>query len=358
MERWKAAIIDDGISGERFPGVENWTVDGAGNIVPGPLPRGRRMSHGETCFSLLSRYAPRAVSAADWLSVQVLERETERGNVARLCRALEFCARKNVRLIHMSIGTSAFWDFEPLEQAVRALLARGIHIVAAADNRGGVTLPACLPGVLGVRLDLSLTGGAYRYRGERLDRIEFGASGRHSPPEGQAPIPPCNSFAAPVVTAAALTLLQRQPVLTAGELKAALIHGARPVGTPEELPLPEPGHDALLLRMDGYSREALLERMDQLRRAFLREGYYCGAAAALEAPLPDWLLPLKTPEDLWQIHRFYQHDVLLAAAEQSLLGSAEPGAVLWYREPPESGIPAFPDAPAEKMIKEILKEFG
>lgn len=357
MSDVKIAVVDDGVSQALFPEVQNFAVEAEG-VVERRLPAGERESHGEICLRIIRRYAR---VPAEWLSVQVLSRETERGNAEKLLRALDFCGRRGAELIHMSLGSSSFWDFDALQAKVRELTDRGVLLVAAANNRGTVTVPACLGNVLGVKCHWRLRGGDFCLREDTLDGIDYAASSQHLLEGRERPVPLCNSFAAPVVTAKVLDFLSRRRGASLEEVREHLRSCAVPRPEDALFPerLPQPGHDTLLLLFWGDEPAAFLGRMLELRACFAREGYYCGVATDCLEDREKWVLKLLGGEDLWRAHCFYQHDVLLLAVRDRVFSKGDQvGAVVYRGECPADFETALPDAPAEKLFQELLRIFA
>jgi len=112
------------------------------------------------------------------------------GSLEDLLVALEWCANNSVDLIHMSLGTRQFDDFDSISKAVKNL--DDTVIVAACSNQNTLTFPACLPNVIGVRhCNLPDLMDTFVYVPNPYDNIEF-----FTYIENRS-----NSTAAPVITA-------------------------------------------------------------------------------------------------------------------------------------------------------------
>lgn len=188
----RSAIIDDGVYGgfQKIPQItEHLLVDGAHKIVPDETEP--YLSHGTRCAHILWTYAPQS----KFTSIKVMD-YNGRGELEKLLAALRYCLDNAIKLIHLSIGTSNYFDFDGVAEAVKRLTDAGSIIVAAFDNFGTKSLPACLPGVFGVR--------AFRNKVIETDAYGFdsysGLSWENSIVVAGPEVIYPNSFAAPVIT--------------------------------------------------------------------------------------------------------------------------------------------------------------
>ena len=98
-----------------------------------------------------------------WHSIKILNDDTKRGNIRQFIEALRLCEQLEVKIIHLSIGTRSYSDFNLIEKSIEALCDKGTIIIAAACNEGTVAYPACMNGVIGVKCDFSATDQQYLY---------------------------------------------------------------------------------------------------------------------------------------------------------------------------------------------------
>ncbi len=196
MRYREVVIIDDGVN-EKF--IRNFRLKAdlevGRNLEIGERNRGEGavFSHGTICAAILLKYAP-TVSVS---SIKVVDTSLQLGSRGQLAAALRWCLDREPMLIHLSIGTSQSADFDEIRSLVSKLYRKGFLIVAAYDNRGRYTVPAALECVAGVRCSPDLL-----YNGEL--EIYAQAPGEHDLTlwDGRHfRTPPCNSFAAPVITA-------------------------------------------------------------------------------------------------------------------------------------------------------------
>lgn len=197
----KLAIIDDGVYPgflQAFGNLERFTVTEGGRVVPDVSKS--FFSHGTKVASIIRDLCV----GCPVISVKVMDRDG-RGRVEHLAAALTWCLEQNIQLIHMSIGTSNYHDFEYVKKWVDALRANGAMIVAAYDNYGTLSCPACLPGVFGVRIGKAEEDMQYRYAFDRGTGLPM-ENTLIASLKGDWPVT-FNSYAAPVITAKILEFM-------------------------------------------------------------------------------------------------------------------------------------------------------
>jgi hypothetical protein len=160
-------------------------------------------------------------------SVKILSGKKLGGSRDQLIRALLLCSEKRIRLIHLSIGSVDFRDFDEIRKTVGIVTEQGAIIIAACNNRNIYTCPASLADVIGVKCDLSgnLEQGEWIWNSFAPDGIEITACGRHYLDTGMANgrwTAASNSFAAPMITAEVYNLLLKEPSLILREIKGRL----------------------------------------------------------------------------------------------------------------------------------------
>ena len=213
MSIFKAAIIDDGASAELFKNVRCVTVDEKFQIHE-DVSFTSVFNHSSTCISIIEKYTD--ISDIEWLNINVIN-SNHRGNVGSFVKALEYCRNNNVKLIHLSIGSRNFNDFESIKKEVDLLLRNNTVIVASLSNGNEYTLPACLEGVIGVKHSEQLRDNEIYYIEASKEKINFLASSRHLLKRNGI-LDYCgvsNSYATPSVTAAVIDVLKKDPELDA-----------------------------------------------------------------------------------------------------------------------------------------------
>ncbi len=295
----RMAILDDGIHPEVCPLAGSFLVDDDLSVAVQKKYAVSPHSHGSVCARIVQRYV--GLKDVDVFSIQILQGDTLRGNIGRLLKAFEVCISMDIRLVHLSVGTYAFEDFARLEEAVHRLLESDRFLVAAAGNRGVVTYPAYLPGVIGVKCHPELSDDEYTYFHDSFTRIHFQASSKHQlATEGlETETPISNSYAAPLVTAKILSYLKSNPALDQKQIWRLLTENAGnhlPVRGSEPCPCPPVEIPVVLL--SGFSAGHLSQLLETLMGCLRRDDYHARAASNLTGIRPWDETALPESEDL------------------------------------------------------------
>jgi hypothetical protein len=199
----RVAVIDDGINKK----IYNTPLEGANIEILKDLSVVERSnydafspSHGTTCAAIINTYARNVT----FFSIKILNEKTEKAIKEQLIKALHWCAKNNIQIVNLSLGTIDFRDFEEIKNCIKAVTENGLIIIAACNNKNVFTYPACLPNVIGVRCQDLYFKDQYCINDNILSGIEFAASGRHYLTDifGNSRFTsPSNSFAAPLITA-------------------------------------------------------------------------------------------------------------------------------------------------------------
>ncbi len=257
-------------------------------------------SHGSMCARIVQLYTE--LADVDVYSIQILQGDTLWGNVKRLLKAFELCESMDIRLIHLSVGTYAYEDFAKLEEAVKRLLCVDRFLVAASGNRGTVTYPAYLPGVIGVKYHPKLMDDEYIYDYDSFSRIHFQASSEHKLYlQGQrAETSVSNSYAAPLITAKILSYLKANADADKDEILRLLMeHAGNEAPSQESEPRPYPPVEIPVVLLSGFSAERLARLLGTLMDGLRREDYDARAATNLSGnrPWDETALPGLSPWD-------------------------------------------------------------
>ncbi len=283
----RMAILDDGVHPQACPLKGSFLIDDDLSVIELGKHTVSPDSHGSMCARIVQRYA--GLDEVDVFSIQILQGDTLRGNIGRLLKAFELCISMDIRLIHLSVGTYAFEDFAKLEEAVRRLLDADRFLVAAAGNRGTVTYPAYLPGVLGVKCCPKLMDGDYIYCYDPFTRIHYQASSRHRLIlEGRGRrTPVSNSFAAPLVTAKLLSCLREHEDLGRDAILRLLMEDAKQCTfVKNSEPYPYPPVEIPVVLLSGFSAGRLSQLMELLMDCLRRDDYHARAASNLPGSRP------------------------------------------------------------------------
>lgn len=295
----RMAILDDGVHPEVCPLAGSFLVGDDLSVSVLEEHAVSPFSHGSMCARIVQRYV--GLEDVDVFSIQILQGDTLRGNISRLLKALELCISMDIRLVHLSVGTYAFEDFARLEEAVHYLLESDRFLIAAAGNRGIVTYPAYLPGVIGVKCHPELTDDEYIYFHDSFTRIHFQASSKHKLMiEGlETETPMSNSYAAPLVTAKILSYLKSNAALDKNQIWRLLTENAGnqpPVRDSEPCPCPPVEIPVVLL--SGFSARHLSHLIKVLMECLIRDDYDARAATNLPGIRPWEETALPESEDL------------------------------------------------------------
>ena len=332
----KLAIIDNGVNMHHPALKGNW-------VVVGDLALRERAcdmsadDHATLCMKILLKYAP---GCREVHSIKILDDETSKGDMVKLARALHWCADNEVGLIHMSVGSTTYTDFDEIRGCIDRLCAQGTFIIAANSNRGVMTYPAYDSRVIGVERCPSLRDGQYEYHPSALNGIQYRASSVHLLRDGQKPIitPVSNSFAAPLITAKAYNILCGRHITGLEELHSYLAEescngedadSVRDAGFPR---LPSEEHSCPVVLLTEFESAELLRLLGDLHGMFSSDGYYC--RASLDAGASSGIRkfePVPVKADLnryinWAC-LFFQCDILLVGLSGAAPAQLQPDTV-------------------------------
>jgi subtilisin family serine protease len=177
-----------------------------------------RLGHGTAVAAAIKEKAP----DAELYAVKVFDRSLST-NISTLVSAIDWSARHGMDLINLSLGTARAEHERALEDAVQRAAARGLVIVAAAEDEGVRWLPGSLSGVIGVQLDAACPRDEYRVAGVNGSTV-FRASGFPREIPGVPPERNLNgiSFAVANMTGFVARVLERGRHTSADEIARAL----------------------------------------------------------------------------------------------------------------------------------------
>ncbi|WP_294413959.1 S8 family serine peptidase [uncultured Ruminococcus sp.] len=317
----KAAIIDDGAPASMFGKCVSYSImrDLKVNVSS---PEAECGIHAEMCMAVMNRYLKN--DEIEWLNICIIDHETCLGSRKQLIKALEFCLENDVKVIHMSIGSTEFEDFPEIEAAVNRLTEKGTIIVAALSNSDKITYPACLENVIGVKTTEALKDDKLIYVEDSLENTEFLAASKQLVKRlsGYHVTQYSNSYAAPVVTAKVLNALRENSDLNVDEMKKLLIADSevRPFVIPKnvgdtEISVPVIG---LCLTDDKKVEEIASE----LRIKFIRDGYDAVMCTVGKKGLFGFYVK-NTVEHLDFLIRFSACDIVIAVINESAARDSE-----------------------------------
>lgn len=206
-------VIDDGVDASRLLCrerlVRDLIVDEEMKVVRDRTVEDELLAqHGTICAKIVEKYA----GEAEFISLCIFDDWRLKTDCEKLLVAMEWCLGSSVTLIHMSVGTRLLTDYAALQNVTSRLIQQGKVIIAAGNNAGTYTMPACLGGVLGVTADKTMKEFEFRYC-DIGNGIQIAASGVHRFLNASGISDrtiSANSYAAPTITAAICRVLERQ----------------------------------------------------------------------------------------------------------------------------------------------------
>lgn len=149
----RVAWIDDAVNLDFIQciGNQNVRIAGTYTVEGGEVRTGQTMTekitHGSVCAGI---FVSEVRCRCELLFIQVLDTDSLRGNIHNLAAALEFCARSQIDVVNLSLGTTRIRDAGLLQDAIQKLVQAHVVVVAAASNRNLLTFPAAFEHVIGV----------------------------------------------------------------------------------------------------------------------------------------------------------------------------------------------------------------
>ncbi|MDM8523192.1 S8 family serine peptidase [Desulfococcaceae bacterium HSG8] len=215
------AIIDSGINPWHIhvQGVEGGIAfysDSEGLTTDGDFRDA--IGHGTAIAGIIREKIP----SARMYAVKIFHEELN-APVSLLLGALEWAIDKNIKIIHLSLGTERETYRNELESLCQYAFDKGIVMLAAARSPDDRVFPSVFETVIGVCWDRGCNETSIRYYpGEK---VEFGAYGwpRAIPGLPQEKNFCGNSFAAAHITARVAQLLERNPGAEPLQIKEMLI---------------------------------------------------------------------------------------------------------------------------------------
>lgn len=208
----KVAIIDDGINELYISSkCHNYQIT-EGEVQSLRINNNNiqhNLTHGTICAAIFCNYT----SNYEIHSLQIMQSGQHKTNVHHLVTALTWCLTHHIQLVHLSLGSIYFGDFEVINQMISELVSHNVIIVAACNNKNITTMPASLPGVIGVRCDPlgQLGEGQFFYNDTTIHNIEVISGCEYNLKDKKlaSALVKCNSFAAPFISATVCNIMQQ-----------------------------------------------------------------------------------------------------------------------------------------------------
>lgn len=182
MNRVRVGVIDSGVHATHphVNGVAGGVaIDGDGRESNDYVDR---IGHGTAVTAVIREKAPQA----DVFAVKVFDRRLTT-NIDTLVRAIEWCARNEMQLVNLSLGTQNMEHAAKLQAAVDQAAAAGAFVISALEDDGVRWLPGALRGVIPVVLDWTVERDLYRTEQLADGRTVMHASGFPRPAPGVPP---------------------------------------------------------------------------------------------------------------------------------------------------------------------------
>lgn len=223
-------IIDDGINNVVFPlpYITHYEVINQHLRIIEP---NHKLTHGTICAAILKKYLSNDYPY-DIMSIKILDQSSSLGRPIDFLIAVKWCIEKKVNVINCSFGTIDYNSFHIMNDAIDLAYKNNIHIISAMNNHNVYCLPACSDKVIGVKSSNIYISGKYKFRWYPLDHIEILTSGSHSLKKSTGDIytsPNANSYAAPVITAQVVKLLDKDQFLNFNQIVNTLAYNATTV---------------------------------------------------------------------------------------------------------------------------------
>jgi len=166
----RVAIIDDGIDTETLNSCSNQTEN---YIVKNeevlPCMSLREKTHGGLCAGVFYDVTGKLPD----VSICLPKDSRSKGNINDLATALIWCARNNIDLINLSMGTTRFFDASVLNKSIEYLRSSGTVLVSGANNGGRITFPASFDYCISVCCDYELKNNEIAYFENPFDGIDI-----------------------------------------------------------------------------------------------------------------------------------------------------------------------------------------
>lgn len=214
------ALIDTGVSIESNV-AECWEVDNNLNIVSHymhyPIS-----SHGSICSAIIKKHCPNC----QLISIKIME-INDTAPIIKIAVALQWCLDRGIKVVNLSAGSFFFQDEYYLLNIIDICARNGMILICASANNGYKTYPACFTSVLGVECDRSGTmlEGTYIKLLDPFRNIDFRVGNPCLVDENSISsfsFSHFNSYAAPIITAKTINILNRMPLLSVYQVKSLL----------------------------------------------------------------------------------------------------------------------------------------
>ena len=117
------------------------------------------IGHGTAVAAAIREKAP----DAQLYAVKVFDR-TLTTNIEVILKAIDWCIDNEMDLVNLSLGTANNEHRDLMERAAARAEEKGTALVAAREMSGALSLPGCLPSVIGVGVDWECSRDEYQVK--------------------------------------------------------------------------------------------------------------------------------------------------------------------------------------------------
>lgn len=203
IKRIRIAIIDDGVNKAHFKNIHNLKCFKVRNQkMVEYIPKSTLLTHGTICAAIIQKYVNCQIEI---ISYKVKD-YGKAGYSEDLRIALECCAKDDIDILNVSIGSMEKKDRRSYQAIVNDIVKKGTMVVAAMSNDGHIAYPAMCENVIKVRHNERML---HKVVLADPDHLLYEASSIHKliMKEGFFTTLPCNSYATPYVSAYLANLL-------------------------------------------------------------------------------------------------------------------------------------------------------
>ncbi len=187
-------------------------------IVCRPTDEGDVVGHGTACAGIIHQLAPEA----ELHSVRVMGGDAS-GTLEQLMYGLKWAIDNDMHVINLSLGSVQKRLVLQLHELVDQAYYKGLILVAAANNYGRTSYPACFASLIAVDNQSFKDALQFHYRlGNRVELIANGIYVKAPSPGGKYRWFTGTSFACPQITGLVARLRSRLPELMPFQIKALL----------------------------------------------------------------------------------------------------------------------------------------
>jgi len=223
MDQIKIGIIDNGIcESYLFSSLQNNIYFDNEQLsfknINDLCNQNNEFKHGTICALIIEKNCSNCLIS----SIKILD-EFGKGRLEQISPALDWCLKNEIFLVNISFGSTHFADKSKMKKIIDVYVNKGMFIIAATENSEFKSYPASFSNVIGVEAGDSFSINKKLMLHKGIDFF-FPVNSYIESKAGTLNISPCNSFAAPYITALAANVLLANPNIALPELKRKLVN--------------------------------------------------------------------------------------------------------------------------------------